>query len=89
MYVKCKLNCKNPHNDGGTCPKCINSSPLVLDQTSSIDSVVESTHDIEESDSEDEGDVDSGMDDVELPLIVLVFELFSDVESDSDTNIDV
>ncbi len=71
------MNCKNPHNDGGTCPKCINRSPASVDTVG----IVETTHDqFEGSESDDEDDIDSGADEIELPIV----HVMSDHESDID-----
>ena len=83
LKCKCKLSCKNPHNDGGTCPKCVNSS---LPSRTSNDNIVEYTHTIEESDNEHD-DVDSETE--ELPVIEQAPSLEFDNESDhSDSDID-
>ena len=79
LKCKCKLSCKNPHNDGGTCPKCINNSSPT---PPSNDSIIECVH-LEDSDEEhNDGDYDSGTDDVELPVIES--NHVSEAESDSD-----
>lgn len=37
MKCKCKLRCRNPHNNGGTCERCRPADPLDVDSDSDDD----------------------------------------------------
>ena len=87
LKCKCRMTCKNPHNNGGACPKCQSPSAIVGESNSCI---LESTH--TEEDSEGSSDSESGSDSEENELPIIACDnkdqqlFISDNESCSDVD---
>ena len=83
LKCKCKLSCRNPHNDGGKCPRCAcNPPPAVVCN----DVIVDNTLVIESSDDEDTDDEQNDDMTMELPIIPSISGSIDEVDSDSDSN---